>query len=178
MFKLSLKLIIFMSCIFFVFSTTSVLAEVYQFKGTLTCSKIGPKHPEQTNASGEVFFQLDEAKQELSYKLQVKNIEDVYMAHLHVGPCKEEIPAEKVSDKQQPIAAWLYPCGDHNTADRCIEGEFSGTLAEGVIKPEDLLRNVTFSHLIKALRNSNAYVNVHTRKYPTCEICGRITPAE
>ena len=178
MFKLGLKFTVFMCCMFFVLSTTSVQAEVYKFEGTLTCSKMGPKHPEKTDASGEVYFQFDDAKQELTYKLEVENIEDVYMAHLHVGPCTAQASGEVVPENQGPIVAWLYPCGDHKTADRCVEGEFSGTLAEGVIRPEDLQHNVSFSDLIEALRNGNAYVNVHTRKYPTCEICGRVGPVE
>jgi len=107
---------------------------------------------------------------------KLKKIIDVYMAHLHIGPCNKGGQVEQVEIDQGPIAAWLYPCGDHDAPDRCIEGEFTGVLAKGVIRPENLENDITFAQLIDAIRNGNAYTNVHTRKNVTGEICGQIRP--
>ena len=184
MFKIHLKLTIFMFCTFFVILATAVWAEDYQFKGYLDCSKIGPRHPIQTEATGEVFLQLDESKQELTYKLSVEKIKDVYMAHLHFVPGRNQDQREQwpigqdPMDHQGQLAVWLYPSTDYDAPDRCIKGEFSGILAQGVIRPEDLVNDITFSDFIEALRNGNIYVNVHTRKYVSGEICGLITTQE
>ena len=174
------KLTIFMFCILGSTLISAAWAEDYRFSGELTCSKMGPRYPDNTDATGKVFFQLDEKKQELTYKLFVEKIEDAYMAHLHAGPCPTQGHVEKGKFKQLPIAVWLYPPTDHDAPGSCIEEEFTGTLAEGVIKPEDLEINIKFSELIEAMRNGNAYTNVHTKKYITGEICGQIkpTPAE
>jgi len=107
-----------------------------------------------------------ENNQELIYKLEVEEIKDVYMAHIHIGP----------SDKQGPIAVWLYPLNNQDNAQRCIEGEFNGTLAEGTIKQEDIKEGITFNELIEAMRNGNAYVNVHTKKFMPGEIRGQVHP--
>jgi len=57
---------------FYVIFASSGWAGDNQFSGTLSCSRIGPRCPEYSEASGEVSFSLDERKQELSYELQVK----------------------------------------------------------------------------------------------------------
>lgn len=182
MFKTQLKLTIFMFSIFFVIFATAGWAENYHFKGSLDCSKIGPRHPIQTEASGEIFLQLDESKQELTYKLSVEKIKDVYMAHLHFVPSsnqdqrEQELIGQEPMDHQGPLVAWLYPSIDYDAPNRCIEGEFSGILVEGVIRQEDLEKDITFADFIEALRNSNIYANVHTRKYVSGEICGLIKP--
>lgn len=134
-----------------------------EFTCSLQGNKLGPK-PAETRANGNVIFQLDEEKQEIFYKLQVEKIEDVYMAHLHIGP----------PSKQGSIAVWLYPADDHSSENRTIEGKFSGTLAEGVIKQEDIEEGITFDELIKHMKDNQTYVNVHTRKYIPGEIRGQI----
>jgi hypothetical protein len=85
MFKVNMKLTIFLCCVFYVISAPAGWAEDNRFRGTLSCSRIGPKCPDYTEASGEVSFLLDESKQELAYELRVSKIKDVYMAHLHLG---------------------------------------------------------------------------------------------
>ncbi len=173
MFKINMKFSIFMVSVFFVIYTSAGWAEEYKFTGNLSCSNIGPRHPKQSAATGDVSFQFDATKQELTYIINVEKIKDVYMAHLHVGPCNEKTPID-----QGPIAAWLYPRADHDTKGSQIEGEFTGILAKGVIRQEDLKNDITFEDLIAAMRNGNAYTNVHTRAYITGEICGRIKPQE
>ncbi len=163
MFRTNKKYIIFLLCFLLIGFISIVSAEEYQFSCKLDCNKIGPK-PADTKAKGEITFQLNENKQELIYKLEVEEIKDVYMAHIHIGP----------NDKQGPIAVWLYPLNDQDNAQRCIEGEFNGTLAEGTIKPEDIKEGITFNDLIEAMRNGNAYVNVHTKKFIPGEIRGQV----
>lgn len=176
MLNLNLKHIMFVFCLLFIASDSLGGADNYLFSSTLSCSRIGPRHPDKTEASGQVFFQFDESRRELTYKLQVETITDAYMAHLHIGPSIKQVQTNQDKIKQGPIAAWLYPSGDHNDPDRCIEGEFTGILARDVIKSENLNNDITFEELIEAMRNGNAYADVHTKKYITCEISGQIIP--
>jgi len=166
MFKVNMKNIIILSAIFFISLISAGAAGECQFSCNLSCNQIGP-HPADTDAKGTITFQLDESRQEITYKLNLQDIEDVYMAHLHIGP----------SNKQGPIAVWLYPLHDHDNAQRCIEGEFNGTLAEGAIRPENLDEGIDFNELIKAMRDGNAYVNVHTKNYIPGEIRGQVQPS-
>ena len=166
MFRINMKCILILCAIFYIGMISSGSAEECQFSCNLSCNTLGP-HPAETKAKGTIAFQLDESKQELTYKLELQDIKNVYMAHLHIGP----------SNKQGPIAVWLYPFHDHGEAQRCIEGEFNGTLAEGVIRPEDLDEDIGFDELIKAMRDGNTYVNVHTKKYVPGEIRGQVQPS-
>ena len=138
-----------------------------QFVCDLSVNTVGPK-PANTNAEGNVIFLLDDVKKELSYKVQVEGIQDVYMVHIHMGP----------SGKEGIIATWLYPADEHNKENRTIEGNFRGTLAEGVIKQEDLGHGITFAELIESLKNGNAYVNVHTKKFFMGAIRGQVYSQE
>jgi len=163
MLKINRKLTIFMFCIFFVITASVGAAADNMFICDLTSNSIGPK-PADTEANGSAIFLFDENKQELTYKLLVEKIEDAYMAHLHIGP----------ADKEGLLAVWLYPLPGHKPAKRTIEGQFNGTLAEGVIGTEDLENGVTYEELIESLRNDNAYVNVHTEKFVMGAIRGQV----
>lgn len=159
--------IIMIITIFSVFNITTfsigLAAGHYRFSCDLYENKVGPK-PSETEASGTILFHFDELKQELIYQLRVEKIQDVYMAHIHMG----------ASNKEGLMAAWLYPPRQHNSAKRTIEGEFNGTLAEGVIRQGDLENGLLLKDLTESLRNGNAYVNIHTKKYIMGELRGQV----
>jgi len=161
--KLNKKLTFIIFCTFLAATVSLVWASTCKFDCCLECNKTGPQSV-QTDAKGDVVFQLNEAKHELSYKLEVEKLQNAYMAHLHIGS----------TDKEGPIAVWLYPPHNHNAPNRLIEGEFYGIMAEGVIRPEDLNDGITFEDLVKSMKNGKAYVNVHTKKYVRGEIRGQI----
>lgn len=150
----------------FVFAATGQTGHD-QFVCDLIVSKVGPK-PANTLAKGNVIFFVDKDNKELLYKIQVKDIQDVYMTHLHMGP----------ANKEGIIAAWLYPVGDHDSENRTIEGKFTGVLAEGTLKQEDIRHGITFEELIESLSNGHAYVNVHTKKFVMGAIRGQVYPQE
>lgn len=150
-------------CYLLIIFVPSVQAAHNQFVCDLEVNKVGPK-PANTKANGNVIFLLDEEKKELSYKIQVENIQDVYMVHLHMGP----------PNKEGIIATWLYPKDDHDSPNRTIKGKFTGTLAEGIIRQEDLRHGITFEKFIEFLSNGNAYVNVHTEKFVMGSIRGQV----
>jgi len=105
--------------------------------------------PRDTKAVGNAVYQLNKEGTELSFRLNVANIDNVVMAHIHVG--------EKGSNG--PIVAFLYgpvPPGG---------GRSNGVLSTGTITAANLvgpLASQPLSALIDVLRSGGAYTNVHT----------------
>jgi|SRR6185503_16574276 len=104
--------------------------------------------PRDTNARGVATFKLSEDGTELSYKLNVANIENVFAAHIHCG-------AVGVNG---PVGVTLFmgtPGG----------GRVDGTLTEGTITAPDPGNGCGWADLaavVAALNSGNTYVNVHT----------------
>lgn len=121
--------------------------------------------PVETNAQGQAIFQLNKTGDALSYKLNVANIDDVFMAHIHNAP----------AGVNGPVVTWLYP-EDGPPAEQ-IPDRFDGVLAESTITADDLvgpLGEDTIDDLVELLRAGEAYVNVHTTAHPAGEVRGQI----
>lgn len=120
--------------------------------------------PVDTNATGVAVFHLSKRGTELSYKLNVANIEDVMMAHIHLAE----------AGVNGPVAVWLYPSAP---PPQLITGRTDGTLATGTITDGNLvgpLAGMTVADLVEQIEAGNAYVNVHTEANPGGEIRGQI----
>lgn len=101
---------------------------------------------------------------ELHYKLEVYNIKDITMVHLHLG---------HIGDLSTPVV-WLYP---KSPPARRIPGEFSGVLAEGTITAKDLigpLRGKPLDALIEQMRSGNIFINIHAEQSAAGQICGTV----
>lgn len=115
-----------------------------------------------TRAVGWAAFELTPAG--LRYWLFAHGVENISMAHIHIG-------AAGVSG---PVAVWLYPPAPPA---RPITGVFDGLLAEGTITAANLtgpLAGQPLSALLTAIEAGNAYVNVHTARFPGGEIRGQL----
>ena len=112
--------------------------------------------PRDTNAQGQALFHLSDDGQTMEYKLIASNIENAFMAHIHIGP----------TEGTGPIGVWLYP----GTAPVPIplpdaQGRINGVIAEGSFTAANFvgpLAGHPMSDLVAAIENENAYVNVHT----------------
>jgi hypothetical protein len=107
-----------------------------------------------TNAQAQAVFRLSQDGTELEYKLIAANIENVFMAHIHI-----ERPGVN-----GPIAVWLYP-STATVPGPTGAGRIDGVIAEGTITEGNLvgpLLGQPLSALVAALNDGNAYVNVHT----------------
>jgi hypothetical protein len=115
-------------------------------------------------ALGQAVFTRSPDRKELSYRLFVAGIENVFMAHIHLAP----------AGAPGAVVAWLYP---PSPPAHLIPGSFTGLLATGTITDGDLvgpLAGKTVADLIAAIEAGNTYVNVHTSLYPGGEIRGQI----
>ena len=121
-----------------------------------------------TSAKGSATFtQTDEG---LAYELYVADIENVTMAHIHIGGPNEA----------GPVTQWLYPAPDATSPD-LIEGQFSGLLAADTITGDNLtgpLEGQSLDALISEIEAGSTYVNVHTEENPQGEIRGQILPVQ
>lgn len=118
----------------------------------------------ETLATGEALFQLSKNGQRMTFRLIVANIEDVTMAHIHLAP----------AGQNGPVVLWLYPAGP---PPQLIPGITNGILSSGVVSAEDLvgdLEGATLADLAGQFLAGNAYVNVHTTRFPGGEIRGQI----
>ena len=130
-----------------------------------------------SNAVGNAIFHLNAAGTELSYKLIVANIENVFQAHIH----------RAAAGVNGPIIVWLYPSTAPVAGPRG-QGRIQGVIAEGTITAANLVGSLAgqpLSALIDLLKNGGAYVNAHTDDnvaptntgpgdYPNGELRGQI----
>jgi hypothetical protein len=103
----------------------------------------------ETRARGVAIFQVNEDQTEISYRLIVANIENVFAAHIHIAPV----------GVNGPVVAFLAEIPEPPGS------RFDGVLAEGTITDADLigpLAGMTIADLVAAMESSDAYVNVHT----------------
>lgn len=128
-----------------------------RFVATLSGAKSRPT-PITTTASGTATFTYVGDIKTLFYRIDVANIDSVFLAHIH-GPADTGHTAGVV------LNLWLGP----------VKGPgFSGTLAQGVGGDLGAPANMTLDSLLVLMRNGNAYVNVHTRANPAGEIRGQV----
>ena len=114
----------------------------------------------KTKATGEVKFKLSSDGKELSYILDVKNIENATAAHIHLGK----------KGKSGPPVANLFT-GPKK------ENNFSGELSKGTLTTTELsgdLMGKSITDLVKLIKSGELYVNVHTDANPDGAIRGQI----
>jgi hypothetical protein len=118
----------------------------------------------KTDAKGEAAFSMAKDGSSLQYKLQLENIENVTMAHIH---------AVGEDGKPGPVIAWLYPSGGGGPSLK--EGKFSGSLAEGNITPDKFAgdwKGKSVEDLFAGIGHGEAGVAVHTKQNPGTELWG------
>jgi hypothetical protein len=109
----------------------------------------------ETSAQGHLKLQLSPDGETLSYTLIASNIDNVFQAHLHLGP----------ADGTGPVVVWLYPSAPPAVP---IPGRHNGVLASGEITGDSLvgeLAGESLSTLIEEIMAGNIYANVHTNDF-------------
>lgn len=93
-------------------------------------------------AQGQANFRLNNRGDEIHFRVNVANIDNVVGGHVHNG----------AAGVNGPIVFGFFSAPPNG-------GRFSGTLAEGVITRQNFAR---FDELVGLMQSGNAYVNVHT----------------
>ena len=140
------------------FAGFAVAAGDGDFKAKLTGDESVPAVT--TKAKGKAVFHKVNDGKEISYKLTVTDLANVTAAHIHAGKKGEDGP---------PVAGLF--------AGPKKSGQFSGVLAEGTVTDKDLMGSLSgksVKDLVKMIKAGDAYVNVHTDKYPGGELRGQI----
>lgn len=131
---------------------------VRSFSASLTGNEVVP--PVATDATGDCEVSMDVAGTEINYRLEVRNIENLTSASLHLAP----------SGQVGEVIAVLYPGPTKS-------GPFSGMLAEGSLRIADLrgpLAGQPMSRMNAVLRAGSTYVQVNTESLPAGEIRGQL----
>ena len=116
--------------------------------------------PVETNAHGVFIATLSADGKSLTFKLIVANMENVTMAHIHIGD----------SATNGPVVVFLF----HTETPVARQ---DGILSQGTFTASDFkgpLLGQAFSALINAIVNGDAYVNVHSTQHPAGEIRGQV----
>lgn len=126
-----------------------------------------------TDATGEVLLEsnaqaaalgdsatTESSGSDISYIIDVQNIEEISSAHIHMGR----------SDENGPIIASLFK-------PQTPTGKINGELVNGTLSAENLegpLVGKQISELLDLFDRGEAYVNIHTAANPDGEIRGTI----
>jgi hypothetical protein len=135
------------------------IIEGAEFTADLTGASERPD-PVTTNATGDAFFDIE--GNTIRYLIEVEDIDDVTLAHIHNGD----------DDTAGPIVVELFNAGTEPVSftdrDELIEGSFTvaDLQAGGGI--------TTIDALIDAMEAGTVYVNVHTTDHSSGEIRGQI----
>ena len=128
--------------------------------------------PRDTQARGNAVYKLSADGTHIEYKVIVANIENVFMAHIHMGP----------PGVSGPIVVWLCgtpaqagPAGTATCPGRAgvVRGSFAA--ANVLSAGTQQLAAGELSELILAMRAGVAYVNVHSTLSPGGEIRGQVS---
>ncbi|HEX2141970.1 MAG TPA: CHRD domain-containing protein, partial [Candidatus Limnocylindria bacterium] len=80
----------------------------------------------ETRARGVAIFQLSPDGETMSYKLNASNIENVFMAHIHIQPV-----GQVIGEDNGPIAVWLFETTMPNDQAPVGGGRHDGVLVSG-----------------------------------------------
>ena len=137
--------------------------------------------PRDTHARGVAIFELSADGESMHYKVIAADINNVIMAHIHLGD----------ANTAGPVIVWLYPIGGPPPA-APGGGRFNGILAQGdfdATKFVGPMAGKPMSALVENLTAGTAYVNIHTDDgvappntgpgdFPGGEIRGQVKPTD
>lgn len=113
-----------------------------------------------TNGRGVAVLRLSDDGTAMSYKLIASNIENVFMAHIHIQPVGT-VPGAATG----PIGVWLAPSTTPGVTLPVGGGRHDGILATGTFTAANFVGPLAaqpMSSLLTAIQQGRAYVNVHT----------------
>ena len=148
-----------------VLNSAKVQAQEGQTFSALLSGKDEVPHTE-SNSTGTAKFQVDENSSQVSYWVNVTGIKKINQAHIHNGTEGQngDIVVTLTKDKSAK--------GDDGPPNIGFSGNITKDDLQGPMKDKEL------TDLVSLMSDGNAYVNVHTDKYPDGAIRGQISSGE
>jgi hypothetical protein len=143
---------------------TAKAQEDPSFSATLSGKDEVP--PTESNSTGTAKFQVNQNndnESQVSYWVNITGIKEVNEAHIHNGTTGEN------GDIVATLSNGKSATGD----DRPPKIGFAGNITKDELQGP--LKNKEISDLVSLMSDGNAYVNVHTDKYPDGAIRGQVT---
>ncbi|MGB8189993.1 MAG: CHRD domain-containing protein, partial [Nitrososphaeraceae archaeon] len=122
--------------------------------------------PTESNSTGTAKFQVDENSSQVSYWVNVTGIKKINQAHIHNG----------TEGQNGDIVVTLTKNKSAKGNDGPPNIGFSGNITKDDLQGP--LKNKELTDLVSLMSDGNAYVNVHTDKYPDGAIRGQISSGE
>ncbi|KAL6774352.1 hypothetical protein ACKKBG_A24670 [Auxenochlorella protothecoides x Auxenochlorella symbiontica] len=129
-----------------------------------------------TPTSGRAYFDLDDDENGYEWAIQVSDVQNLIMAHIHLGK----------AGTNGPVIVGLLPKGypasafGPNATLPTITPPFTGSNRySGRFTAKDLAgpyAGKPLSALTQAFKTGGTYVNLHTTKYPAGLVRGQVTP--
>ncbi|MEP6576305.1 MAG: CHRD domain-containing protein [Nitrososphaerota archaeon] len=120
----------------------------------------------KSNSTGTAKFQVDENSSQVSYWVNVTGIKKINGAHIHNG----------TEGQNGDVVVTLTKAKSAKGNDGPPNIGFSGNITKDDLQGP--LKNKELSDLVSLMSDGNAYVNVHTEKYPDGAIRGQISSGE
>jgi hypothetical protein len=122
--------------------------------------------PTESNSTGTAKFQVDENSSQVSYWVNVTGIKKINQAHIHNG----------TEGQNGDIVVTLTKTKSAKGNDSPPNIGFSGNITKDDLQGP--LKDKELTDLVSLMSDGNAYVNVHTDKYPDGAIRGQISSGE
>jgi hypothetical protein len=122
--------------------------------------------PTESNSTGTAKFQVDENSSQVSYWVNVTGIKKINQAHIHNGTEGQNGDIVVTLTKNKSAK------GNDGTPNIGFSGNITKDDLQGPLKDKEL------TDLVSLMSDGNAYVNVHTDKYPDGAIRGQISSGE
>ena len=122
--------------------------------------------PTESNSTGTAKFQVDENSSQVSYWVNVTGIKKINQAHIHNGTEGQNGDIVVTLTKNKSAK------GDDGPPNIGFSGNITKDDLQGPLKDKEL------TDLVSLMSDGNAYVNVHTDKYPDGAIRGQISSGE
>ena len=122
--------------------------------------------PTESNSSGTAKFKVDENSSQVSYWVNVTGIKKINQAHIHNGTEGQNGDIVVTLTKNKSAK------GNDDPPNIGFSGNITKDDLQGPLKDKEL------TDLVSLMSDGNAYVNVHTDKYPDGAIRGQISSGE
>jgi len=122
--------------------------------------------PTESNSTGTAKFQVDENSSQVSYWVNVTGIKEINQAHIHNGTEGQNGDIVVTLTKNKSAK------GNDGPPNIGFSGNITKDDLQGPLKDKEL------TDLVSLMSDGNAYVNVHTDKYPDGAIRGQISSGE